>query len=225
MTLDDSRIGAAADEGADEDRSRFLAFSDGVFAIAATLLAVSLGVPILRPNQVADLPGRLLELWPAALAYAISFLVVASFWGAHRQLFKRIPRLDDALIAMNAVLLLLIAALPFPSSVLGLYASDAPIAVALYAATLTAIGLLLLSIRVYALSRNLMKRGTSPQVERTQTLRTVIYPAVFAASIPLAYTGSPTRAMYFWLLLIPLNVVLNRLPFGKPAQRTRRPSS
>src|SRR5712691_2514382 len=137
-TEDETRIDRATGDEADEDRARFLAFSDGVFAFAATLLAVSLAAPVLRPGQLSELPRKLVDLWPQALAYAISFLVVASFWGAHRQLFRRIPRLDDALVTMNIALLLLIAALPFPTALLGLYAS-APIAVVLYAAVLTAI--------------------------------------------------------------------------------------
>jgi TMEM175 potassium channel family protein len=81
------------DETAVEDRGRFLAFSDGVFAFAATLLVVSLAAPALHPDQLSRLPGELMALWPQALAYAISFLVVTSYWGAHRQLFRQIPGL------------------------------------------------------------------------------------------------------------------------------------
>jgi uncharacterized membrane protein len=219
----DSNVDRATgfDEAADEDRGRFLAFSDGVFAFAATLLVVSLAAPALHSDQLAHLPRELMALWPQALAYAISFLVVTSYWGAHRQLFRQIPRLDEALIAMNAGLLLLIAALPFPSSVLGLYSSQ-PIAVALYAATLTAIGLMMFGIRIYALSKGLLRHHAVPQAVRTDTLRSLSYPAVFAASVPLAYAGSPSRAMYLWLLLIPLNVLLNRSRRGKPAEHVQQ---
>jgi uncharacterized membrane protein len=139
----------------------------------------------------------------------ISFLVVTSFWSAHRQLFRRIRQLDETLTAMNAGLLLLIAALPFPSSVLGLYAST-PVAVALYAGTLTAIGVLLLTIRLYALSKNLSRRR-DPRVERVATLHALAYPAVFAVSIPIAYASTPALAMYFWIVLIPVNIALRRL--------------
>jgi uncharacterized membrane protein len=208
---DDHTPGTAESDEAEagEDRSRFLAFSDGVFAFAATLLVVSLAAPVLKRGEISRLTGDLLALWPQALAYAISFLVVTSFWAAHRQLLRRISRLDERVIVMNSLLLLLIAALPFPSSVLGLYAS-APVAVALYAATLTAIGLLLSGLRLYALSRNLFRRRASPELERIDSLRSVSYPAVFAGSIPIAYAVSPSIAMYFWLMLIPLNMLLSR---------------
>jgi uncharacterized membrane protein len=207
---DHTRGPAESDEAeAGEDRSRFLAFSDGVFAFAATLLVVSLAAPALQRDQISRLTGDLLALWPQALAYVISFLVVTSYWAAHRQLFRHISRLDDRVVAMNSVLLLLIAALPFPSSVLGLYAST-PVAVALYAAILTAIGLLLSGLRLYALSRNLFRHRASPQLERIESLRSMSYPAVFAGSIPIAYAVSPSIAMYFWLLLIPLNMLLSR---------------
>jgi uncharacterized membrane protein len=210
------------DETDGEDRGRFLAFSDGVFAFAATLLVVSLAAPALHSGQLSRLPGELTALWPQALAYAISFLVVTSYWGAHRQLFRQIPRLDDVLTGMNAVLLLLIAALPFPSSVLGLYSSQ-PIAVALYAVTLTAIGLVLFGIRSYALSKGLLRHHATPRAVRAGTLRSLSYPAVFATSVPLAYASSPNRAMYFWLLLIPLNVLLDRYQRGRPAENDQQP--
>jgi uncharacterized membrane protein len=80
---------------------RFLAFSDGVFAFAATLLVVSLAAPIVGHDQESDLTSKLVALWPKALACAISFLVVTSFWSAHRQLFRRIRRLDETLTARN----------------------------------------------------------------------------------------------------------------------------
>jgi uncharacterized membrane protein len=215
------RSDGTTDEEAGEDRGRFLAFSDGVFAFAATLLVVSLAAPVVGHDQESDLTSRLVALWPQALAYAISFLVVTSFWSAHRQLFRRIRRLDATLTAMNAGLLLLVAALPFPSSVLGLYAST-PVAVALYAGTLTAIGILLLAVRLYALSENLFRRtGGGPHEDRVETLQALSYPAVFALSIPIAYATIPSRAMYFWIVLIPLNMALNRLRRRRPPHRAR----
>jgi uncharacterized membrane protein len=206
------------DEQTPEDRGRFFAFSDGVFAFAATLLAISLGAPDLRTGQLSLLPSDLVALWPKALAYAISFLVVSRYWGAHRQLFRHIHPIDGVLTAMNTALLLLIALLPFPSAVLGLYAS-APVAVALYATTLATIGLLLVAIRLYALSRRLLKDPAGPPTERVQIARTLLFPAVFAASIPVAYLSSPAIATYSWLTLIPLNILVSRV--ARPARTSR----
>jgi uncharacterized membrane protein len=200
----------AFNDDAGEERDRFFGFSDGVFAFAATLLVVNLAPPDLRPEQLSQLPNHLQALWREALAYAISFLVVASYWSAHRQLFRRIRELDGGLTALNTLLLLLIAALPFPSAVLGRYAT-APVAVALYASTLTAIGVLLLAIRMYALSRGLLREPGGSQAQQARTLHNLVYPAVFAGSIPVAYLSSPTNGMLFWLLLIPLNVLLDWL--------------
>jgi hypothetical protein len=72
---------------------------------------------------------------------------------------------------------------------------------------LTGIGLLLLAIRVYALSWASLGK---PAGKQDETARYVVYPAVFASSIPIAYLSSPTRGMLFWLLVIPLNVALDR---------------
>lgn len=222
-TEDHGRTATPTDEEADEDRGRFLAFSDGVFAFAATLLVVTLTAPAVQRGHFSELPQKLLDLWPQALAYAISFLVVSRFWAVHRQLFRRIRRLDGALLGMNTGTLLLVAALPFPTSVLGLYGT-APVAVALYAGTLTAIGLFLLAIRLYALSKTLMRRDPTPGADRTDTLRAALFPLLFVSSIPIAYIGAPSHAVFSWLLLIPLNMALNRLAGRQSPHRASRPA-
>jgi hypothetical protein len=76
---------------------------------------------------------------------------------------------------------------------------------------LTAIGILLLAVRLYARSENLLRRTEGgPREQRLRTLQALAYPAVFAVSIPIAYATKPSWAMYFWIILIPLNVALNR---------------
>jgi len=118
------------DEAAEQGIGRILALSDGVFAIALTLLILDIAVPATTSD--AGLPKALLHLWPRYLAYALTFLVIARFWVIHRQSFLLIARADAALIWLNLLLLLLIAFLPFPTAVLGEH-TGAPAAAVLYA--------------------------------------------------------------------------------------------
>jgi uncharacterized membrane protein len=126
------------------DTGRVEAFSDGVFAIAITLLVLDIRID---PEAYDDLRRALLHEWPAYLAYVTSFLTVGSLWIAHHALFKRLRYVDPVLLRINLVLLLAAAFLPFPTGVLAeaFHASDAAerTAVAFYGLTALVIELLL----------------------------------------------------------------------------------
>ena len=87
------------------DTNRLEAFSDGVFAIAITLLVLEIKVP---PPSTA-LGAELLHLWPSYLAYAVSFLAIGAIWINHRAMFKHIVRVDGMLLLLNFLHLMLIA--------------------------------------------------------------------------------------------------------------------
>ena len=89
------------DEAAEEGMGRILALSDGVFAIAITLLILEIAIPA---KGQPDLPKALLKLWPQYLAYALSFVVIARFWVTHHLAFRLIGRYDAALVWLNLVL-------------------------------------------------------------------------------------------------------------------------
>ena len=95
--------------------SRVEAFSDGVIAIAITLLVLEIGV---EPAALADPWPALADQWPSYLAYVISFLTVGSVWIAHHGIFARLESVDKTLMRLNIVLLMLVAFLPFPTRVL-----------------------------------------------------------------------------------------------------------
>lgn len=99
------------DQAAPEGIGRILALSDGVFAIAITLLVIQIALPA---TAGADLPSALLRLWPRYLAYVLSFLVIARFWFSHHLAFRLITRYDGILVWLNLVLLMFVAFLPFP---------------------------------------------------------------------------------------------------------------
>jgi uncharacterized membrane protein len=120
------------DEAAEEGIGRILALSDGVFAIAITLLTLEIAVPAATSD--AGLAKALVGLWPRYLAYVLSFVVIARFWVMHRLIFRLIARDDAALVWLNLLLLMFVAFLPFPTAVLGEHAGS-PAAAVLYAAS------------------------------------------------------------------------------------------
>ena len=118
------------DEAAEEGIGRILALSDGVFAIALTLLVLEIAVPATTSD--ARLPKALLGLWPRYIAYLLSFVVIARFWVTHRLTFRLIGCGDDTLVWLNLLLLMFVAFLPFPTAVLGEHIRS-PAAAVLYA--------------------------------------------------------------------------------------------
>ncbi len=95
---------------------RLETFSDGVFAIAATLLVLEFSVTSGR-----DLGHELLHLWPAYLAYVTSFLTIGIIWMNHHHTVSFIGRVDRTFLFVNNLLLLTVAFLPFPTGLVGTY--------------------------------------------------------------------------------------------------------
>ncbi len=136
------------------DTGRVEAFSDGVFAIAITLLVLEIKVD---PADYGDLRHALLHEWPAYFAYVTSFLTVGSLWIAHHALFVRLRYVDPVLLRLNLLLLMVVAFLPFPTGVLAqaMHASDEAerTAVVFYGATALLIELLARAAVRYAAAR------------------------------------------------------------------------
>jgi uncharacterized membrane protein len=119
------------------DTARIEAFSDGVFAIAITLLIIEVHVP---GREHADALGHeLLHLWPSYLGYLTSFLTIGVMWINHHYVFSLIDRVDRTMLLLNTTLLLMIAFVPFPTAVLAQFVETdgARAAAVLYGATLT----------------------------------------------------------------------------------------
>ncbi|MFI6449705.1 TMEM175 family protein [Kitasatospora sp. NPDC050543] len=96
------------------DSARVEAFSDGVFAIAITLLVLEISVP--SAHSAHELWHALGEEWPSYGAYVVSFLVIGVMWVNHHTVFSYIARVDRTLVFLNLLLLLVVAALPFPTA-------------------------------------------------------------------------------------------------------------
>ncbi len=104
------------------ETNRLESFSDGVFAVAITLLALNLGLPSgTKPDNANTLTHALLVQWPVYLAYALSFLTILIMWLNHHTLFRLIRRSDDIFMLLNGLLLLIITAVPFVTNLLATY--------------------------------------------------------------------------------------------------------
>jgi uncharacterized membrane protein len=189
------------DEGGDEDIGRILALSDGVFAIAVTLLILDIAVPATTSDDA--LPKVLLGLWPRYLAYALSFLVISRFWVIHHQAFRLIARDNPTLVWLNLLLLMCVAFLPFPTAVLGDHAGS-PAAAVLYAVS---VGLASTASAAYWWYASGSGKLLRPDVGRAQIrairARSLSGPVFFALSVPVA-AFAPFAAELMWVFAFPV---------------------
>jgi uncharacterized membrane protein len=140
------------------ETGRVEAFSDGVFAIAITLLILT----IEPPSRGQALGHELLRLWPSYLAYAVSFLTVGIMWVNHHAIFRHFARVDRPLLLLNILLLLLIAFVPFPTRVAAEFirsGDNRRDAALLYGITMTITAICFFAVWMYG-SRRLLLPGT-----------------------------------------------------------------
>jgi uncharacterized membrane protein len=145
---------SAPDRLARSETSRVEAFSDGVFAIAITLLILEIRVPPVD----ASLARSLLHLWPSFLAFLASFMTIGVMWLNHHRLFTLIEKTDDGLIAFNLLLLLGVTWIPFPTALLAehLQGSDARIAGSVYGGSFFALSIVFNLMWRYAVRQRLV---------------------------------------------------------------------
>ncbi|MBX9623325.1 MAG: DUF1211 domain-containing protein [Gemmataceae bacterium] len=102
-----------------KETTRLEFFSDGVFAIAITLLGIELKVPPLPPEAGGrDLAAALLARWPGYMAFVLSFLTILVMWVNHHRMFRHVRGGDGYLMLTNGLLLMLVTAVPLPTAIL-----------------------------------------------------------------------------------------------------------
>jgi len=149
------------------DTARVEAFSDGVFAIAITLLVLEIHVPAPDATQHGrTLLTALRQLWPSYLGYALSFVTIGIMWANHHSIFRYVRRADRYFLLINVLFLMWISFLPFPTALLAAYLPEPEgrtIAVAGYSATLVMIALAYNAVWWYAVGR---ERLLDPNADR-----------------------------------------------------------
>ncbi|MDQ6901029.1 MAG: TMEM175 family protein, partial [Candidatus Dormibacteraeota bacterium] len=187
---------------------RVLAFSDGVFAIAITLLVLNIPIPGAGAARPGQLEGQLWNVLPNVLAFAWSFLLVGSFWLRHHRLFRNVVLCDGRLLWLNLATLFFVCLLPFPTALEARF-QDMPTAVQLYAGNLAMIGVMYTIMFEYA-SRPPRSVGVDRAARRTGLARNLSSAAVFVLVVILA-RFSPLWANVAFLLLIPALALGGRL--------------
>ncbi|MBN1497313.1 MAG: DUF1211 domain-containing protein [Spirochaetes bacterium] len=172
------------------ETGRIEAFSDGVFAIAITLLVLAIRVPKAEDlGAGGNLLFALLAQWPHYLAFITSFATILAMWVNHHRIFMFVQRSDHFFLYWNGLLLLLITFLPFPTTLMAEYLLhvEAKVAGAVFAGTLTAIALTFKGLWRYAAKNGrLLGRSIDPkeveQITRQHRYGPIMYLIAFALS-------------------------------------------
>ena len=192
----------AVNEHPDQERQgleRIIFFSDAVFAIAITLLALDIRIPNAAvPLTEGALTETLISIWPKYLGFAIGFLTIGILWMGHHRKFQMIQSYDRNLMLLNLLFLLFIAFIPFPTSIISEYGNRT--STIFYALIVSLASLLSFCVWWYAAYHN---RLTSSQVDvrqrRRETQISLVVLGIFAASIGLAFINADL-AKFSWLL-------------------------
>jgi uncharacterized membrane protein len=189
---------------------RLITLSDGVFAIAVTLLALDLRLPdeALRSGHIY---AALAANWERGLSFAISFWVIAIFWRANVRSFHWIERIDPPFVVLSLLLLMAVSFLPFPTAVLGRTdrGSEADI---FYLASLGITSAIQLATWIYA-SRigHLLRSDTPTDVTANIIWRGVIPLGTFAAAIAAAAAGAGSNSFYLLFAIAVLPRLVPRI--------------
>ena len=196
---------------------RLLALTDGVVAIALTLLVLQLQVPANTIVTDANSPS---ELWHALnidgselTSYLVSFLIISQFWLVHHRTMRDMRGHSEGLAWRNFGFLLALTLMPFTSDLIGRYGSN-PVAITLFAVNLALISLASQWIVLYAASHDLVQDGRrSPHDELAARIRVTLVLAIIGLSLILAWTAA-AEAKYAWLLFLvapPVSVRLTQM--------------
>jgi uncharacterized membrane protein len=185
------------------ETNRIEAFSDGVFAIAITLLVLELHVP---DAPEGELWHALRQEWPQFGAYLTSFAILGIMWVNHHSMFRQIRRADRGLMFLNLLLLLWTALLPFPTNLfaekLKDHTIDAHVAAAVYSTNLTLAAIAFSAIWWHVLRKHLVDHEMTRSEQRRSVLRYSAGTVVYAATIGLSFISAPLTLLIQFLLAL-----------------------
>jgi uncharacterized membrane protein len=203
--------------------ARMEALSDGIFAIAATLLVLDLAVPSVK----GDVAHSLLEQWPTYIAYLVSFATIGQAWLNHSVITEYLDRADSILLRLNLVLLFFVSVLPFPTHMLAEYLSSdnaERVAVTVYGLNLLAISGFTSILWHYAVAEHLVREGDREGDVRSLTAKLDPSLASYAVAIGLGL-WRPKAAVVLYLaialfVIIPFRAVVRRIRHGRARDLT-----
>jgi uncharacterized membrane protein len=199
------------------EKRRLEGFSDGVFAIAVTLLVLEFKVP---PTSNLP-PGGLFEAlrgeWPSYFAYLLSFGTVLIMWVNHHVLLDYVREVDHAFLYLNGLLLMAITLVPFPTSLLARYADqkDAHLAAAVYCGLLTLIAIAFNLVWWYAAHRNRLLSAGHDGGGQAVTRRYMLGPLLYLVAAGVAFLSVPAA-----LLICVAMALFFALPYRPPGSQS-----
>jgi uncharacterized membrane protein len=193
-------------------KERIEAFSDGVFAVAITLLVLQFVDPGAKNGELLS---KLLGQWPQLATYAASFLTIGVIWVNHHTIFKGIKEVDRTVQFINLVLLLMVVLVPYPTQLLGHYLTsgeNGSVAAAFYAVVMTAMSISFQVLVAYALTHPKLLR---PEI-KAKSLRSVIPRfgaglVTYAVAIGLAFVSATLVVALFAITAV--YYAFNQLPW------------
>jgi uncharacterized membrane protein len=211
--------------GQESDTGRIETFSDGVFAIAITLLIIEIGVPHVTVTE--SLSEKLVHLWPSYLGYATSFLVIGTVWANHHNRFRLIVRSDHVMLFLNVLFLMCVAFIPFPTALLAEYIREEEhrtTAVAVYSGTLAVTAVFFTLLWLYAAGNyRLVDRSVDRSLLRAMTRRFVFGMLLYVLAFALAFI-SPAASLGLIVFLALIFVLPEPDGSRRRPRRTRRRS-
>ena len=205
---------------------RLLALTDGVVAIALTLLVLQLQVPV--THALEENPNSASTLWHALdvdgaeiTSYLVSFVIIAQFWLVHHRVLRSMRGHSEGLAWRNFGFLLTLTLMPFTSDLIGRYGEN-PVAITLFGANLVALSLTTQWIFRYAVRHDLLPaKARSAHDEFAARVRVLLVVSIVALSVTLAWTD-PSMARYAWLLFLLVPSSSERI--SRRVELARRPS-
>jgi len=185
------------------DTFRIETLSDGVFAIAITLLVLDIKVPKLENQHLGE---ALLAQWPSYLAYFLSFLVLGIVWANHHNMFKYIRYTDQALLILNILFLLVVSFTPFPTALLAAYVENPDekhVAAIVYTGTAALVGLFFFLLRWYAFGNyRLIDSSLEKPVVQRMLWRSLVAPIFCLLALLISLiTVEVSLGIYFIVML------------------------
>jgi len=204
------------------DSGRLEAFSDGVFAVAITLLALNLAVP--GPGH-GPLPRQLVDHWPSFAAYGVSFLTIGIIWVNHHTLFKNFAEIDRTLLFINLLLLFFVVAIPFATATIAAYLShggaDASLAAVVFQSVFEGMSLSFGLLFWWSIRHEHLRIALTPAGARAAVIRFGAGNIAYLVAIAVAFLSAAASLMVSGLVAV--YYVFEQTPARDPAATDQRP--
>jgi TMEM175 potassium channel family protein len=186
------------------DVTRVEAFSDGVFAIAITLLVLNIHIPTTEEVGTSGLATALLSQWPVYLAYLSSFITILIMWMGHHNLFRYIVRVDYTFLVLNGLFLLGVTLVPVPTAILARFVespqAESALSAALYSGMFFYLATLFNVMWICASSGSRLVEGY--ELPRAAKLRYAFGPLLYLISLGLAFVSVRLSLAIYLILLV-----------------------